>query len=550
MLDIVLTVPELVPEAAALVDYVQAPLDRSDPALIATPAPSAEPKPARRRRPILPPSPENPPPNVRPNGVFAGAIRVEGGPEIPVAAFAPVISPFVGHRLRSDDLRELLAAVSGVAHAKGYVLAQSAIPQQTLRAGVLRVALDLGRVDEVRLTGARDRAVQRILNKLCGPVVTKRQLERRLLQAGDLPGVSLGDVKYTTVGGVRALVVPVRRKRFDARASIDNRGLSILGPVRAQAGLTVNGVFDSRDALGIDVLTTPDSTRELRAVSLRYARQVGSEGLELGGFASLAHTRPRGAFRIYDERGSSLTWGASATLPVVRSRSVSLWASAEVDHVESRQRALDTLIRRDRFTSLTLSLNGFAPLAGGRLRAGVGVTQGLDAFGATRSTDLLASRLGADPAFSTLNVWANWSGKLAGPLSARLAVAAQAARTPLLAYQQLSIGGPTFGRGYDYSERSGDQGVLGSVEIQDQLTRANHGWIRSLQLFSFADAGVVSDIHASPGAGALYSAGGGVRWRLPHGVAAEVEAAYPLGADRFESHDRSPRISFNVGVAF
>lgn len=47
----------------------------------------------------------------------------------------------------------------------------------------------------------------------------------------------------------------------------------------------------------------------------------------------------------------------------------------------------------------------------------------------------------------------------AGPIGARFAVVGQVADRPLLAMSQLGLGGSVYGRAYDFSERSGDQGL-------------------------------------------------------------------------------------------
>src|SRR3546814_3923201 len=76
-------------------------------------------------------------------------------------------------------------------------------------------------------------------------------------------------------------------------------------------------------------------------------------------------------------------------------------------------------------------------MASGRLRAGVGITQGLSVLNSTQEGDPLASRIGADGQFTSFNAWANWTGDLFGPFSARLAAAGQLTSSPVLAINQI-----------------------------------------------------------------------------------------------------------------
>lgn len=121
---------------------------------------------------------------------------------------------------------------------------------------------------------------------------------------------------------------------------------------------------------------------------------------------------------------------------------------------------------------------------------------------------------------------------------------------PLPAVEQLTIGGPYFGRGYNWSERTGDEGVLGSAELRAQLINRNAGLLRWVQLYTFADAGHVTTIETTFGTGDLYSAGAGARMTLERNLGLEFEAAFPINAQRYDSADKSPRLSFSLTSSF
>ncbi|WP_374575195.1 hypothetical protein [Phenylobacterium sp.] len=109
----------------------------------------------------------------------------------------------------------------------------------------------------------------------------------------------------------------------------------------------------------------------------------------------------------------------------------------------------------------------------------------------------------------------------------------------LLASQEIGLGGPAFGRAFDFSGRWGDQGLMGSVELRRDLK--DRGALKNVQVYAFADGGRVSNIDDGPSGGSLYSAGAGVRGKAGHAEFG-LEAAAPLNADRQASHDRTPRL--------
>ena len=91
---------------------------------------------------------------------------------------------------------------------QGYLFARSAIPPQAVVAGVLRVYLDEGQIDRIETPGDESNAVQTILSGLVGRPARQASLERQLALAGDLPGVSLGRVRYELRDARGVLIVP------------------------------------------------------------------------------------------------------------------------------------------------------------------------------------------------------------------------------------------------------------------------------------------------------------------------------------------------------
>lgn len=529
--------------------WAQVPLDRADPGI------------ATRDQPRPAPPVASTAPAIGATGPLVGAlaapdmpvarlIRVEGAPDLAPALFTGPLASFAGHRLSPVDLQDLLATVSGVARARGYLFARSSLPPQTLADGVLRVQLDEGRLDEIRLVGTQVAGVRRLLAPLLGSAPTRAEVERRLALAGELPGVVLGQAEYRSENGRGVLLVPVRRDRWTASALVDNRGFRELGPVRAQASISANGIVGDRDALTLSALDTIAHPDELVVLNGRYAIHPDATGTEVALTGSWAHTRPGAELARYDITGVSAIEGVSVSHPLLRRTTTSLWVAAEADHLAIDQHVGNQLVRRDRLATLNLALRGTTLVRGGRLNGGIGVTRGFEVLGATAADDPRASRPDADGRFTVVGAWANWSLPLASRLSTQLAISGQLATRPLLAVEQVQVGGPSFGRAFDFAERSGDRGLLGSAELDYLLLDRPHGPVRQLYLYGYGDAGTVGNLRNDLGTGTLFSAGGGLRATVAFGLQAGLEAAAPLNARRFATNTRSPRLSFYIARSF
>jgi hemolysin activation/secretion protein len=522
-------------------------LDRADPAVIERDLRRAE----DARSP-----PANPQPRTEaeskggaPVNITAGAIIVESS-IFSNDVFAPIIASCLGRTLDADALRELLSRVAGVARAKGYLFATASIAPQAVSAGVLRITLDEGRIDAVRSLGKPNPQVDAILHRLVGKgPVRAKDFERALLLAGDVAGVRVTDARYVRQDGFGILLVTLADDRSAFFVQLDNRGTDIVGPVRATAVASLRGVAGKGDEVSLLVANTPFDPRELVFAQLKYAAPIDDRGDIIWSSAAFGHTRPGASLQQFDVKGDSFSLGTGLSHPLIRSRSTSLWGTIELRGLWLDQEILGVRIRRDRIITLSAGLEGAAQWAGGVARGNGAVVAGLPFDGVTRMGDPLASRGDGDARFVRMEFYGDWTRTVAPDVSIRVAGTGQLATRPLLASQELGLGGRLFGRAYDDSERSGENGVAGSVEARLDVGSGSE-LIRRVQLYSFADAGYVDNARLGLGGGDLYSAGAGLRFGIGRSLNGEAEIAAPLGADRITTGNRHPRISLRLSASW
>ena len=481
------------------------------------------------------------------SGIFVGAINIDGDREIPRAMFAPVIERFIGKTADATGLQAIARAIADIARGQGYVFASAIIPQQEVASGTVTVKLDMGAVDSIRITGSNSARLRRTLDLIIGPAVRKETLERQLLLAGDIPGIQVYSTRYVREPGGAALIVEVTRDRVSGSAGLDNYGSRELGPARLRLRLDLTGLMDAGDQLTAQVVSTPLQPKELGYASLRYAATVDNHGTQIGIAGAIGRTEPEynnGANVV----GKSSYAAIFASHPIVRSNRASLWVNAELAYLHVDQRDDGVMLQRDNIATFTLAATGTGKVAGGRLWGGFGVVQGLGIGGTTRTGDPMASRLDGSGRFTKATLWLDFTRSIDEQVSVRLAANGQLASRPLLAAQELGIGGPGFGRAYDFSERFGDNGILGLIEIRERFEKPVRGfdWV---QLYQFLDGGYVSNLQGGFGDGTRLSAGGGLRAGIGK-TSIGIEAAVPLDAVRYGSNNKSPRINLTVGQDF
>lgn len=479
-----------------------------------------------------------------------GAIVVDGLTVLDQSAFAAILEPFAGRPLERGEMVQLTDAVAARLRSEGYFLATAWIPQQQMVGRMLRVAVDEGRIDTVRIEGTQDPAVRRQLERLTdGRPVTLARLQREVLLADDIPGVWIRATRFDRDGTTRVLVVEVYRDGYGGSVQVATDGTKPLGPVRARIDLNANGLISPRDRVDLSFTANPVDPEEIAFFSARYSVVVNDAGTSVGLFGSYSRTQPGAYLASSDLRGEAWQGGVRVSHPLVRTQTSGVWLEASGELQDLSQTSFGTLARADRIALARIGYYAYGPFGGGTLQSRLTLTQGLGILGATRQGDALSSRLDAPADFTTLSWWMSWRRPLAERLSLQLAATGQLSLTPLLIGETFSLGGTNFLRGYDFAQAVGDRGVAGVAELRYDMPKAL-GAVNNLQLYAFADGGLVSSLPGGIGFGSLASSGGGLRTDITRDLDLDFEVAVPLTEPRYDTGDRSPRLNLRISQSF
>lgn len=522
-------------------DRVQPPADREDRALEKTEAPRPAPRIEVETAPAVAESTR---------AILVGAVVLRGLQTLAPGDFADILATRVGRTLSPAELTDLANAIAERARARGLVFASASIGAQQLRNGVLTVDVDEGRLDEIRFDGPEQPAVRAALEPLAnGAPVRIGELERRVLIAGDIDGVRIRGSRFLREKGKGVLLVKVTTDHVVGRATLANEGTKPLGPEQLTLQVDFNALLASDDSLVLTWSGTALEPGELQFARIRYAKRISRSGTELAVSASGSAADPGAYLSPLGIRSRSWHVGAALLQPLLRRRTASLWFEGELGMRNLLQWRGGQKVRDDRIVAARGTLYGYTDLAGGRLRVSTTLSQGFDILGATEAGDPLASRHDADGSFTSLSAWTDWSSDLGGDFSIRLAVLSQLSSQPLLIAEEIGLGGTGFLRGYDWSERSDDQGVMGMAELR-YLWKSPFGLARRAQLYAFVDGGRVNNHESGFGSGALASAGGGVRADLTRTFGANLEVAVPLSGPRYDTNDETPKLNFRIQKSF
>lgn len=479
-----------------------------------------------------------------------GAILITGNSALGDDAFLDIIETYSARTLDEAEIAALADAVANRARERGYVLATATIEPQSLSVGILRVTLDEGSVDEIRIAGVEPAAIESQLRPLIGSgPITLAELERRVLVAGDVSGVVIRSTRLEREGDRNVLFVNARREKVAASLTVQNDGTAAVGPFRARINADFNGLLTATDEVDLTFATSVLEPRELQFLAGRYGATVTPDGLQLALSGSYSATRPGAFLRDREILGESWRAELRARYPLVRSRRASLWLEGEFEVRDLTQERFGTLVQHDRLAVLRAGAYGTAEVGGGRLRGRVTLARGLDVLGATQAGDPLASRSDASGQFTLAQAWLWYRRPIGGNFAVEVSGRGQLSSDPLLVTEDIGLGGPYYLRGYNYNERSGDEGVMGYGELQYYWSKPTD-FLSGMQLYGFVDGGVVNDIGNVLNDGSLFSTGGGVRVDVTRKLDIDLELAVPLSGPRFDSDGSSPKVNFSVSQDF
>ena len=487
--------------------------------------------------------------NIESGTIRVGSILIEAQTALDHSIFETVIESYLGKDVGNDDLAKLAQEIAELARSQGMVLANAHVPRQKIEMGIVKVILEVGKIDEIRIVGSSNRSLRKLLDPLVGKVAIKQDLERRLMLANNIPQISVKSTRLESEGDHRILVVIVEnRKKSSGQLVLDNFGSERIGPLRARLSVEAVALLSDADYLNATFRTNPVDSGELQGASAVYGTGLNNDGTRAEVATAWSRSNIDPGFGYLRREAKSQYASLSVTHPLRRARKSNLWVDGQFEYLKIQQKSYDVLLQSDTVVTLSTSLSSSSNTGNGWLRMGAQIRQGLGLFGANGAGDMLSSRFDADGRFTSGRAWINWSGKPHGDMTLRIAVTGQLASEPLLSSEEIGIGGGFLGRAYEFYERSGDQGILGLTEVGYEFSRP-FKWLRRFQPYAFMDGGYVDNLRDGYGSGTLMSAGGGVRADIGR-FGVQLETAVPVYQSGDTVRDSSSKINLQVGLEF
>jgi hemolysin activation/secretion protein len=478
-------------------------------------------------------------------------VDLVGNQTLRTAHFEHLWADMVGHDIPLSAVFRIAARVSAMYREAGYVLSQALVPQQEIAQTGGRVRIRVAEGFVSRITVADDVAGTDRIRKMLAPIqaehpLTLATLERHLLLLNDLPGVrASASLRAAQVENAAELELVVERDLQAFSLSAHNRTATAVGPLRLEAGAERRAVFGDFDRHIVRWVGSGNERLNLLAYS--GDAPVGYNGAQLSWSLSTSRAKPK-AGEIFQFDTNSTNFSLGLSYPVLRSRGVNLSVRGALTAFDGSSSITDGLaVSEDRIRALRAGLNADATdRLGGVNLIDVDFSHGLSGLGASRPDDPMLARVGSNPRFSKLSLYAARLQSLGGEWSLLAAISAQDTSDLLTSSEQFGLGGEVFLRAYEPSELLGDRGSAGKLELRYNLAVGQ----TSATAYGYYEGGSVSvlSIEGSTTRQSAISAGLGLRVSGPRGLKAFVEIAKPRNKPTAKDGNESARVFAGVGI--
>ncbi|SHG10070.1 ShlB/FhaC/HecB family hemolysin secretion/activation protein [Vibrio gazogenes] len=423
--------------------------------------------------------------------VTPSGLQIEGD-TLPAlrATVARIESSIKGQRVSGRALFEAAQALEDAYIRAGYLLARVALPPQTIEDGkVLTLIVTLGyveRIDASAFSGTTRSRIEAILTPLVGNhALTKAELERRLLFAGDIPGVLLhSTLKAGETPGATIIVVDGRDIPVLLSTQINNERSDELGNYSASINANFNNLLGLGEVGYLQVGGYPGDHKSIFDDEPRNRQLVAgiTVPLSLDGWwmnveAVDSKTNPTSKldFPLRDEyqriatklgynwiRSRNFNTSSEISLDISSETQKFVVNQSEVEWTKDSLRVLRLSQNADLYTSTEQYLTG-----------NITASFGIDGLGARQGSDTLPmSRSGAKPDFRKLAISSRYSqGFMLDRLQWSVLGKAQTAfGNAMPATEQFDLGGAGGLSGFDSGELVGDSGIMIRTELSFSIT--------------------------------------------------------------------------------
>lgn len=498
-------------------------------------------------------------------------VQVEGNTVLPVPLIERLLLPYAGPGKTALELEAARAQLEKLYQEAGFITVVVDLDNDAVSRGLLKLLVIEGKVERVKVVGAQyvsPAAIRRDVPELAeGKVPNFNAVQQQLIAAnkGDARRVQPIIRPGLTPGTVETELQVADQLPLSLNLELNNRQAPSTRPLRLNATLRYDNLFQADHSLSLTVITAPQDTAQSKVGVISYTLPAGDGATwALYALSSDSLVEAVGAATVV---GKGRVEGVRYVQPLPGLADFSHSLTWGVDHKEFRERiGTDVNSPTTPLTYLPFSLAYNANMAGERSQDTVTATltmasrdllrREVDCAGYAQKVDQFACKNpDADGSFTTLRLDWRHNHALFGKWNGLIRLGGQVSSQPLVNNEQYTLGGVDNVRGYLDAEVSGDKAVLASVELQSPNWAAGSSWtwLQEFSGLAFVDSGRAYITDASAGVpehSSLQSVGVGLKLKAATAMSGDLSVAWPQRVASKYTELHKPRLNARLAWQF
>ena len=462
-------------------------------------------------------------------------VEINGSTILSQSELQAIAAPLIGQEVTLEQILQLRTVITNLYVEKGYTTSGAFFPVQDSSDNVVRIQVIEGELEDMEISGLKRLSQNYVESRLllaADKPLNVYDLEKAIQLLLQTPLIDSIDAQLIS-GSAPGLSI-LRLKLVEApsvttRISVSNNESPNIGEYKATVRIDHHNFLGSGNHLWAEY----SLTQGLDRYSLSYSIPIDARDSNLLiSYRNNYSEITRASLSPLDIRSESSSFSLNWRQSIINNPKSKLALFLTLDLEES-----ETFLNEDSFsfepdsigesgeskiTALRFTQEWFSRSAKNILATSSQFSWGIDAFDATTND------VGTDGQFFSWLGQFQWLKSLNDSRDALLItkLATQITFDSLLSIEQFALGGLGSVRGYEQNQITGDNGILGSVELRIPLIRDPDG-IGLVQLTPFVDAGTVwSDREKEQNSSTLASLGLGINWEL--GETLLIQAYYGL----------------------
>lgn len=465
-------------------------------------------------------------------------IEIIGNENIDTLKLHKLVANSESQRLNLKQLQVLATRISNFYQTQGYPLTQAIIPSQSIQDGIVRIEVieaHFGKISLNNTSRVNEALLQATLSPLkTGMPITQQQMDRSLLLLSDIPGVILNaTLKPGAISKTSDLVVETSASpMLSGNVSVDNHGSRYTG--RSRVGGTINLInpLHYGDVLSVSGLSSGSG---VNYASISYEGLLNPYGSRVGISYSALHYVLGEPLQALQAHGTAQVASLWAKQPLLRSQNANLYGQVQYDSKQLSDRIDVSALQTDRsLDNWTLRLAGDVRdniLSGGVNIWSVAYTSGEVSFDNPEARLADVGGANTSGSFSKWNVNYVRLQKISQDIGLFLSITGQRANHNLDSVEKIIAGGARTVRGYDIGAISGDNGVITTLELRQDLGTLLQGQWQAVAFVDNAHITLNKNVWTSgTNSATLSGAGLGLNWTSQNQWSASAYVATPVGS--------------------